>query len=258
MSHPVDTVGTMAGGGVVGGTVWHALVEAVFPTLCPGCGRRADPICPGCAGALRAPAPAPPPAGIDGWVAPLAYEGIARELVARVKYRQARSALPWLAAAVARTVLAHDERAMFDAVTWAPTTPERRRARGFDHAELLGREVGRVLGLPVVATLVRRPGPPQTGLASATRWAGPAFRSRRGVPGRILLVDDVATTGATLAAAARALRAGGAARIVAATAARTPPARRGRSARIGTLSAKAATKSEIFPQAPSAPVRHSR
>jgi predicted amidophosphoribosyltransferase len=202
---------------------WRALVEAVFPTLCPGCGRRAEPVCAECARTLRVPPPALPPAGLDGWVAPLAYEGVARELVARVKYRHARATLPWLAAAVAGAVAADHAPGSFDAVTWAPTTPDRRRRRGFDHAELLAREVARSLGLPPLATLTRGPGPPQTGLRSAARRAGPTFRIRAAVPGRVLLVDDVTTTGATLASAARVLRPAGATRIVAATAARTPP-----------------------------------
>jgi predicted amidophosphoribosyltransferase len=90
---------------------------------------------------------------------------------------------------------------------------------------MLAAEVARALGLPLVATLVRRPGPAQTELASAARRAGPTFRARSPLPARLLLLDDVATTGATLAAATRALRAGGARQVVAATAARTPPPR---------------------------------
>jgi predicted amidophosphoribosyltransferase len=211
---------------VVGVEAWRALVEAVFPTLCPGCGRRADAVCSDCARTLRAPPSAAPPAGLDAWVTPLAYEGVARDLVARVKYRHARAALPWLAAVLAQAVTADHAPESFDAVTWAPTTPDRRRHRGFDHAELLARGVARRLGVAPVATLARRPGPPQTGLPSAARRAGPGFRALGRLPGRLLLVDDVTTTGATLAAAARALRGGGAQRLVAATAARTPPGRR--------------------------------
>jgi predicted amidophosphoribosyltransferase len=207
---------------VVGG-VFRTLVAVVFPTLCPGCGQRADPVCPDCARTLRAPPPAAAPAGLDGWIAPLAYEGVVRDLVARVKYRHARATLPWLAAVLTNALGAAHPPAAFDAVTWAPTTPDRRRSRGFDHAELLARQVGGGLGLPAVATLARRRGPPQTGLASAARRAGPAFRARPPVPRRLLLVDDVTTTGATLVAAAGALRTAGAVRIVAATAARTPP-----------------------------------
>ena len=104
---------------------------------CPGCGRRAEPVCPSCAGRLAAPPPAPPPFGVDAWAAAFAYDGVARELVARVKYRGAHAAVSWLAArmadAAARAALVD----RVDAVTWAPTTATRRRTRGFDHAELL-------------------------------------------------------------------------------------------------------------------------
>lgn len=209
--------------------MWRELVSAVFPTPCPGCGRPADPVCAGCARTLRPPPFASPPEPVDGWVAAFVYEGVARELVARVKYRQARATLPWLVAAVAGAVVRSHPPGSFDAVTWAPTTPERRRARGFDHGLLLARGVAGALGVPLEASLGRRPGPPQTALSSAARRAGPAFVVRRPpVPPRLLLVDDVATTGGTLAAAARVLRDGGALRVVAATAARTrpPPASR--------------------------------
>jgi predicted amidophosphoribosyltransferase len=110
-----------------------------------------------------------------------------------------------------------------DAVTWVPTTPARRRTRGFDHGELLARAIGRRARLPVRRTLGRAPGPPQTELAAAARRTGPAlFVLARRVPARVLLVDDVATTGATVAAAARALRGAGSETITVVTAARTP------------------------------------
>ena len=107
-------------------------------------------------------------------------------------------------------------------VTWAPTSPRRRRDRGFDQAQLLARAVARRLGLPARATLRRTSSTPQTGLDARARHLGPAFRALRPSPGSVVLVDDVVTTGATLEAAASALRAAGATTVIGVTAAATP------------------------------------
>jgi predicted amidophosphoribosyltransferase len=155
---------------------------------------------------------------VDAWAAAFAYEGVARELVARVKYRRAHAATLWLADAMAPLLVAP----LPAVVTWAPTSPQRRRDRGFDHAEILARRVARQVRRPLRRLLVRLPGPAQTGRPAGDRRTGPRFSARGKVGPSVLVVDDVATTGATLAAAAAALRAAGAVRVVALTAARTP------------------------------------
>jgi len=200
--------------------MFRSLTEVLLPGSCPGCGAPGEPVCAACAETL-APAPslATPP-GLDRLAVAFAYEGVAREVVARVKYRNARAAVSWLATAMLER-LPHDTQV--DVVTWAPTTPQHRRARGFDHAELLARAVGRRAKLPVRGLLTRLPGPPQTGADRDQRKDGPRFRARPDVAGvEVLLVDDVVTTGATLTAGAAALRRGGAAGVVALAAARTP------------------------------------
>jgi predicted amidophosphoribosyltransferase len=203
--------------------VWRAVVETVFPATCPGCGRPAEPVCDACARTLRPPPALPPPAGVDRWLAPFAYEGVARELVARVKYRRTRATVPWLAARMSALVVAAGANDAVGLVTWSPTTVARRHARGFDHAEALARAVARELGLRARPTLWRRAGSPQTGQPAAARRVGPRFDVHRvALPARVLLVDDVATTGATIAAAADALRRVGVMSVVAVTAARTP------------------------------------
>ena len=188
---------------------------------CPVCGARGPAPCATCRARLR-PAPAlATPAGLAACHAVLAYEGAGRELVARLKYRNGRAAVASLAAAMAALVDAAD----VDVVTWAPTTAARRRARGFDQAEILARAVGRRLRRPTGALLRRRPGPAQTGRVAAARRVGPAFEAVRPVRGRILLVDDVVTTGATLGAAAVVLTAAGACDVIGLAAARTRPRR---------------------------------
>jgi predicted amidophosphoribosyltransferase len=169
----------------------------------------------------RAPSlPAPP--GVDSCRALLSYGGEGRELVARLKYRNARASLQWLAREMAALVDPRD----VDVVTWIPTTAARRRHRGFDQAELLSRAVARQLRRPCRALFDRRAGPPQTGRSGIERRVGPslAVRSTRTapVPTSVLVVDDVVTTGATITAAARALKAEGVGRVTVLAAARTP------------------------------------
>jgi predicted amidophosphoribosyltransferase len=163
-------------------------------------------------------------AGLASCRSLLRYEGFGRTLVTRFKYGNARDALPWLAAAQAGLVSVPD----LDVVTWVPTTAARRRERGFDQSQLLASRVAAELGRPVVALLGRRPGPPQTGRTRAERLRQPCFVARRHhhgwqVPARVLLVDDVVTTGATLAAAATTLARAGMGECHGLTVARTPP-----------------------------------
>jgi predicted amidophosphoribosyltransferase len=164
----------------------------------------------------------PPPPGVDRWCASFAYAGVARELVARVKYRNERAAMPLLASSLASS--AGEVASRVDRATWVPTTRARRRARGFDHAAVLARLVARELGIRCEPLLHRLSDVAQTGRPIAERRAGPEFGAIKELSGAsVLVIDDVATTGATIAAAARALRAAGAAAVCAATVARTPP-----------------------------------
>jgi predicted amidophosphoribosyltransferase len=158
------------------------------------------------------------PAGLDACHAAFRYEDTARELVTALKYANQRAVLGRLAAAMAAVV----DAAAVDLVTWAPTTGEHRRKRGFDQAELLARSVARRLGRPCRPLLRRAPGPAQTGRSATERRDGPRFTAVVPPGVRVLIVDDVITTGSTLSAAAAALRRAGAGRVVGAAIARTP------------------------------------
>ena len=203
--------------------VLGCLLETLFPARCVGCGRPPAGLCPACLNAARraGASPAPPPPAVDRWVAAFAYEGAVREALARLKYRNARSALPALASALVGRLRA-EPLGPVDVVTWPPTTAARRRGRGFDQAEHLARAVARGLGVPARPCLVRSAGRSQTGRSAEERRRGPVFDAGSVAGLRVLLIDDVATTGATLTAAAQALRSAGAGWVGAATVARTP------------------------------------
>ena len=162
-------------------------------------------------------APLPIPPDLDSLRAVLAYEGGARQIVAGLKYRNARGGLAQLAAAMAAV---SPDTAL---VTWVPTTSVRSRQRGFDQAELLARAVAARLARPCRQMLLRSPGAPQTGRSLAGRLEGPILHARGVVAGLdVLLVDDVVTSGATMASAARVLRDAGAGAVHGVAAAATP------------------------------------
>ena len=198
------------------------VLDALVPPRCPGCGRRGDVVCARCAAAL-VPAPDdPPPPPVDWWTACFAYAGVARELVARAKYRNERRFIALVADDLADAIGAAP--APVDLVTWAPASAARVRAQGVDHGELLARRWRATMSTPVAPCLLRTPGRAQTGLGARERRLGPRLDALRPVEGAtVLVVDDVATTGGTLAAAGRALRGAGAPAVFAATIARTPP-----------------------------------
>lgn len=114
-----------------------------------------------------------------------------------------------------------------DVVTWAPTSAQRRRERGFDPAKLLAAGVAARRHLACLELLARLSGPAQTGRSAFERRDVTGFTILRPVAGRVLLVDDVCTTGSTMAAAARALLDGGAEAVDGVVLARTPAERGG-------------------------------
>ena len=152
------------------------------------------------------------------------YEGPLRRLIHLFKFER----VPTLAAPLGRyLVRALPDDRQFDVIVPMPLHWLRRWRRGFNQSELLACEVGRRRGLSLQTRALRRKrhAAPQSGLSSAARrrnLAGLfAVSDRRLIEGRrVLLVDDVLTTGATAQAAARALKSAGAAQVVVLTLAR--------------------------------------
>jgi ComF family protein len=204
------------------------------PPLCWGCARpsrRGDPLCVGCRASFHRLAPEPVLlSGVRVW-APVAYSGPARDLVRALKFRGAIG----VADAMAAQIVANAPPQLVDDVTAVPVPlhPKRLRSRGYNQAAAIADAVARRAGLGIADCLARSgPSITQMGRARAERQAGSAgaigirATGLLGSPGqlapaRVLLVDDVVTTGATLAACRAALAAAGAEQVVAVAFART-------------------------------------
>jgi ComF family protein len=223
---------------MLGGVNVMRLMHALAPPICAGCGAHAgaaEPLCGHCRQELRWLGPEPAiAAGVPVW-APLAYEGPAQGVVRALKFRGARRAAPAMAAQVAANAppgwLADGR------LVPVPLHPARARSRGYNQAERLAAALAVRTGLEL-ADCLERAGPRGTqvgrdrgerlaGIAGSVRVAGGRLAHSPHAPPpappeRAILVDDVVTTGATLAACARALLDRGTAEVIAVAYARTP------------------------------------
>ncbi len=204
-----------AGGGGVCAACWNALPRA--SESCPRCAL------PGASGECADCRRDPPP--VERAAAAGVYAGPLARIVVAYKFR----GFDTLAAPAARAIaaaLAREGLPAPDALVPVPSTRRRNRERGYDPALLLARSLARFARRPVRRLVKRvRETAPQSRLSAAERRFNleGAFAARPGAAGRhLLLVDDVATTGATAFASARALREAGAARVDLAVLARTP------------------------------------
>jgi ComF family protein len=216
--------------------LFDALLRFAFPPACPGCFAATDDdlLCEDCLRTVpfREGLPDVEAAGVDSVTAPCRYAGVVRALIVRLKYAGDRHPLKALTALWPNLHEIAPALGRPDSVVPVPMAWRRRRRRGFNQAELLARVAADALRVPLLARSLRRRGarPPQAGLGREARFANvrDAFAAEDGVFGRAtLLVDDVATTGATLAACAAALRAAGARRVTALVIAATDEGRHG-------------------------------
>ncbi len=207
------------------------LLDLLFPPKCPFCGKVQDRpgICPGCRRDLPRTEEPDQERILPGplrCVSPLWYEGLARDGLLRFKFRGAAGAAEILGELTAQCA-AERYPGEFDAVTWVPVSGKRLRERGYDQSRLLAEAMCRRWDTVPTAMLKKTVNnPAQSGLADAAQRRAnvlgvyqaeeDAVRGRR-----VLLVDDIVTTGATLCECARVLREAGAESVVCAAAART-------------------------------------
>ena len=199
----------------------RAVLRLLYPrrAICMGCGSAVgceeDWVCPDCRRALAQSwvGAYPPPRGITGAAHAYAYRGAASGIVKRLKYSGIRRLAPFMGADMARAYRAIEPTGV-DCVVPVPMHPKRLRKRGYNHAELLARDVAGRLGLPVEDALMRvRDTTQQARLDDRERRRNlkGAIAPKVSLAGRrVLLVDDVCTTGATALACLKALRKGGA------------------------------------------------
>ncbi len=201
------------------------LLDLLYPPKCVLCGRILDDgevdLCEGCRidGPVFASSRGKLPF-IKSWTAIWHYEGYVRRSLLRFKFHSARN----YAKSYGRLLADKIEEAYpdgFDLLTWVPISTLRRLGRGFDQGELLAQAVGKELGIQPLQLLKKtRNNKPQSGIS------GQAHR-RANVLGvykatdveiladkRILLLDDIITTGATAGECARILLTAGAKEVI--------------------------------------------
>jgi ComF family protein len=199
------------------------LQELALPVDCAGCGSAGPTLCRECRAHLR-PAPLVREVGGVPVVSALAYAGVVQSVIVAFKNEGRTALAPPLAAALRAAVAAAVAEVEGDDLLLVPMARTRRSAveRGYDPVRLLLRRAG--LPHTEALRLVRRQ-EDQLRLGREARFANLRGVSRARIPltgRRVLLVDDVVTTGATLTEAARAVRAAGGLVLGAATVASTP------------------------------------
>ena len=208
------------------------LLDLLFPPKCPFCGKllsgKGERICMQCRSVL--------PRTREGdsvkvdymtkAVAPFYYEKLVRESFLRYKFYGASSYSAVYAEFLAETV-SRELAEGYDLITWVPLSRKRLRQRGYDQARLLAEKTAANLGKPVISTLKKtRNTKVQSTLTTKEERRGNisgsyAVMGQADIQGkRILLVDDILTTGATLSECARVLLLGGAASVCGAAFAR--------------------------------------
>lgn len=204
--------------------LYHFLAELLFPPKCILCRKLLKNGEIDLCGACRADAPVYPAKKIhirflDSFVAVWYYEGNVRGSLLRYKFRNTRCYADSYGRILAMKLMAQYPEG-FDILTWVPVSRLRRLRRGYDQVELLARAVGKELGMTPVPTLKKiRNNRPQSRIHDASARRANVLGVYRLMPEadvkgrRVLLLDDILTTGATAGECARVLLSAGAGEV---------------------------------------------
>lgn len=201
------------------------ILSLLFPPRCAFCGKSGvRGVCPECEKSLpycKTPLHERPEIG--ACLAPLKYEGAVREALLRYKFHGGQSCCTGFGDLLAQAAAEHFG-GQFDLVAYVPVSKKRKQERGYDQSYLLAREMCRHWGVAPETLLQKtKNNAAQSSLSSraerqenvAGAYAAVQAEKIRGA--RILLIDDILTTGATLREAARVLREAGAESVICAT-----------------------------------------
>ena len=204
--------------------IHHTILNLIFPRKCVLCGtlleKNETDLCHGC----RTDSPECVKTSrsfsfLDSWVAIWYYKGYIRKSLHRFKFGSCRHYAPVYGRLLAMR-LQREYPDGFDILTWVPVSTLRRLRRGYDQVELLAKAVGKELGMEPVRTLKKvRNNPPQSGISGQAQRRANVLGVYRAVcpeeikGKRVLLLDDIITTGATAGECARVLLTAGAKEI---------------------------------------------
>ena len=206
----------------------QSVLNLIYPPKCPFCGRILEKgeegLCSRCQRTLPWTTSHNNPVDFcDVSLSPLRYRDGVREAVHRYKFRYGRMHSKFLGTLMEQCL--HDRWSdPADVIVWVPLSGKHRRKRGYDQAELLARRVGELAGIPVLDAMEKiRDTETQSRIEKPSERRANvlgAYRVKEGVEltgKRVVLVDDVVTSGATLSECASCLRMAGAAQVVALT-----------------------------------------
>lgn len=198
------------GCGKEGSLICHSCLQSLprlISPICPRCGRpqAGDMLCPGCVSWQ---------AKIDGIRSPFHFDGVMRQAIHQLKYRNLRALVVPLANLLRDYLTTNPIPA--EILVPVPIHSRRLRERGYNQSRLLARELGKLTGLPVIddCLIRQRQAPPQARTSTVYERRSNvinafACRDHRLRDKQVLLIDDVSTSGATLDACATALKASG-------------------------------------------------